>query len=106
MQLATYALIYYLRGIASNLKFSLAYFATKGVTSSQLMMTFWKAVSILELTYNLYVIASVSDGASTNRKFYRMHRMMDGLVDNEVTYCTTNLLQMMDLFVFLLMLLT
>ena len=89
--LATHALIYYLRGIASDLKFSLANFATKGVTSNQLMITFWKAVSILELTCNLYVIASVSDGASTNRKFYRMHRMMDGLVDNEVMYHTTNL---------------
>ena len=53
------------------------------------MMTFWKAVSILELTCDLYVIAAVSD--STNRKFYRMYKMMDGLVDNEVTYRTINL---------------
>jgi hypothetical protein len=89
--LATHALIYYIRGIASDLKFSLAYFATKGITSNQLMMTFWKAVSILELTCNLYVIASVSDGASNNRKFYRLHSMMDGLVESEVTYRTINL---------------
>ena len=36
-QLATYALVYYIRGLASDLKFSLAYFATKGVTAYQIM---------------------------------------------------------------------
>ena len=39
-QLATHALVYYVRGLASDLKFSLAYFATKGVTSYQIMTTF------------------------------------------------------------------
>ena len=89
--LATHALVYYVRGIGCDLKYSLAYFATKGITSNQIMLTFWEAVSILELTCNLYVIAAVSDGASANRKFYRMHEMMDGQISTEVTYRTINL---------------
>lgn len=41
------------------------------------MTIFWEAVAILELTCNLRVIASVSDGASPNRAFYQMHELMD-----------------------------
>ena len=90
--LATYALVYYVRGIASDLKFSLTYFATKGVTVYQIMPTFWEAVAILELACKLQVIATVCDGASPNRKFYRMHEQIsnaDG--DCSVVYRTINL---------------
>ena len=72
-QLATHALVYYVRGLCSSLEFSLAYFATHCATFYQLMPIFWKAVSILELTCKLHVIANVSDRASPNRKFYQMH---------------------------------
>ena len=89
--LATHALVYYLRGLASDLKFSFAYFATKGVTSYQLMPIFWEAVFILEVTCKLYVIATVSDGASPNRKFFRMHSSMDNCMDSDVVYRTRNL---------------
>ena len=61
-QLATHSLVYYVRGLASDLKFSLAYFSTKGVTSYQIMTTFWEAVAVLELTCELPVITTVSDG--------------------------------------------
>ena len=43
-QLATHALVYYVRGLCSSLKLSLAYFATHCATSYQLMPIFWKAV--------------------------------------------------------------
>ena len=66
-ELATHVLIYYVRGIASHIKFNLGYSATKGVTAYQIYTTFWKAVSILELTCELTVIAAVSDGAPINR---------------------------------------
>ena len=89
--LATHALVYYIRGIACDLKFSLAYFATKGITSFQIMSTFWEAVAILELTCKLAVIAAVSDGAYPNRKFYRMHGLMDDKEDSEFVYRTINL---------------
>ena len=62
--LATHVLVYYVRGTASDLKFSLAYFATKVVTSYEIMSTFWEAVAVLELTCELQVIATVNYGTS------------------------------------------
>ena len=55
------------------------------------MPTFWEAVAILELTCQLPVIAAVSDGASPNRKFYRMHSAMDNKMDADITHRTINL---------------
>ena len=72
--LAIHALIFYLWRIATNLKYSLAYFATNGVTSGKVMALFWEAVTILELSFNLCVIAVTSDGASPNCRFCRMHK--------------------------------
>ena len=74
-ELATHALVYYVRGIATDPKFCLSYFATNGIKSYQIMSTFWRPVSILELTFQLKVIAAVSDGASPNQKFYRMQSL-------------------------------
>ena len=71
--LATHALVFFVRGAASDLKYALAYFLTKDVTSYQIMPLFWKAVSILELECNLWVCAAVSDEASPNRLFYQLH---------------------------------
>ena len=51
----------------------IATFATSGITAFQLFPIFWKAVAILEVTCNMKVIAAVADGASPNRKFFRMH---------------------------------
>ena len=89
--LATHALVYYVWGIASDLKFSLTYFATKGMIANQIMPTFWEAVAILELTRKLQVIATVSDGALPNRKFYQMHEEMNNPDDSSVVYRTINL---------------
>lgn len=57
-EVATHALVFLVRGVCTQLKFSLAYFATSGVTSYQLMPIFWEAVGILETTCNLWVIAT------------------------------------------------
>ena len=62
--LATHVMVYYVRGLPSDLKFALGYFATRNTYSFQIMSTFWEAISILEDTCNLPVIAAVSDGAS------------------------------------------
>ena len=100
--LVTHALVYYVQGIASDLKFSLTYFVTKGVTAYQIMPTFWEAVAILELPCKLQVIATVSDGASPNRKFYRMHEQMSNTDDSSL--CTAQLIfiYQVDTFGFLL----
>ena len=91
-QLATHVLVFYVRGLATELKFSFAYFATTGVTSYQIMPLFWKAVSLLEISCNLQVVATVSDGASFNRKFYKMHRgLQTNAIDDSVVYKTINI---------------
>ena len=75
-ELETHALVYYVRGIATDLKFCLSYFATNGIKSYQIM-----SISILELICQLKAIADVSDGACPNRRFYRIHKFMDPLID-------------------------
>ena len=54
------------------------------------MNRFWRAVSILEDNCQLHVIAAVSDGASPNRSFYRMHKNISG-VESQVVYRTENI---------------
>ena len=87
-KLATHTLVFYLRGICTNLKYSLAHFATDGVTASQLYAIFWEAVSLLEITCNLWVIAATSDGAGANRRFYKL---LAGESNDQVPYKTVNL---------------
>ena len=106
-ELETHALVYYVRGIATDLKFCLSYFATNGIKSYQIISTFWRAGSILELTSQLKVIAAVSDGASPNRKLYKIHKFMDPLIGNikmllikQLIFLTLNVT-----FIFLMMLL-
>ena len=90
-EIASHALVFFIRGICTELKFSLAFFATNGVTSHQLMPLFWEAIGILELTCNLWVIASTSDGASPNRRLYRMHKPLDNNAEEDFCYRTINL---------------
>lgn len=88
---ATHALVFLIRGLCTELKFVLAHFATCGITSVQLMPIFWEAICILELECNLWVIATTSDGASPNRRFYRMHKALDGgAAENDICYRTIN----------------
>ena len=47
-EITSHALLFFIRGICTELKFSLAYFATNGVTSHQLMLLFWDAIGVLE----------------------------------------------------------
>ena len=88
---ATHALAFLIRGVCTELKFCLAHFATTGVTADQLMPLFWEAVCILEVNCNLWVMAATSDGASPNRRFYRLHKAMDGGSDKDVCYRSINL---------------
>ena len=83
--LATHALAFHLRGVITNLKYSLAYF--DDVISLQLMALFWEAVAILEYRCNLWVIAATSDGASPNRRFYQLHRVNEELCHKTENIC-------------------
>ena len=90
-EIASRAQALLLHGVCTELKFCLAHFATTGVTAAQLMPLFWEAVDILETTCNLWVIAAASNGASPNRRFYGLHKPLDGSVDTDVCYRTINL---------------
>lgn len=89
-EIASHTLVFFIRGVCTELKFSLAYFATNGVTSYKLMPLFWEGVGALEMTCNLWIIAATADGASTNRSFFHMHKALSNNNDN-VCHCTVNL---------------
>ena len=65
-QIATRVLVFLICSIVNPFSFSLANFATSGITAFQLFPIFWKAVAILEITCSLKVITAVTDGASPN----------------------------------------
>lgn len=90
-ELATHILVFLVKSIVNPLSYSFASFATTGITAHQIMPIFWKAVSYLE-QINLKVIAATADGASPNRRFFRMHKNLGG--DSEfqnVVYCAKNI---------------
>ena len=91
VELATHALVLFVRGLCTDLKFGFANFGTKGVTAYQLIAIFWKTVSILELTCHLSIIATTSDGSSPDTKFYRIDFDMDGGAEKDVCYRVVNL---------------
>ena len=78
--IASHMLLFMVRGMFSSLEFPYAHFATKGATADQLYPIVWEVVRHLE-GCGLNVIAFSCDGASPNRKFYKMHAATkDGLV--------------------------
>lgn len=103
-EIATHALAFLVRGVCTELKFCRAYFATTGVTAAQMMPLFLEAVAILETSCNLWVIVATSDGASPNRRFYRLHKPRDGGADTDVCYRTVNLFAPHRFIYFFLML--
>ena len=90
-ELATHAPAFIVRGLCTDLKFCLAYFATTSVTASKIMPIFWEAVGILELRCNLWLVEGTADGVSANRTFFRMHKLMDKEPGTEFCYRTVNL---------------
>lgn len=89
-EIASHVLLFLVRGMCTDLKFALAHFSTREVTAAQIMPIFWEAVCILETNCNLWVIGATSDGASQNRKLYRLHKLLDGGTDKDVCYRTIN----------------
>ena len=89
-ELATHILVFLVKSVVNPLSYSFATFATTGITSYQIFPLFWKAVNILE-NINLKVIAATADGASPNRKFFRMHKALDGDAQKAVVYRSENI---------------
>ena len=88
--LESHVMMFYIRGLASDLKFELGYFGTRGMLSYQIMSGFWRAVSILEDTCNLLFICYCCrfDGASPH--FFKMHREMSGS-ESDLVYRTAHI---------------
>ena len=91
---ASHALAFLVRGFWTDLKHVIAYFFTGNATSFQLMPLFWRIVSVLEMSLNLWVCAAVNDGASPNRKFFRLHSHLAADVKFDVVYKTPNVFAM------------
>ena len=90
-ELATHALVFFLRGLCSDLKFSLAYFSTNNVTALQVFGLYWEAVCLLETVCQLNVLATTCDGASSNRRFFKMCALLDPVNTRNLTYRALNI---------------
>ena len=83
---ASHVLVLMVLGIFSSLHAPVGYYPSTGVSSDQLYPCMWEAIVFLELA-GFQVRALVSDGASPNRKFYRLH---SSEATTEATYFTAN----------------
>ena len=82
-----YVLVLMVRGIMFNVEFPYAHFGTRGITGELLYPIVWEAIRRLEAS-GLKVICITADGASANRKFFRMHH--DKSDSNSFTYKAQN----------------
>ena len=96
---ATHALEFLVRGLCTDLNHVIAYFFTGNVTSFQQMPLFWRIVSVLELSVDLWICAAVNDGASPYRKFFRLHLNLVSGLNCEAVYKTKNIYAM-DRFIY------
>ena len=89
-KLATQVLLFLVKSAVNQLSYSFPTFATDGITAFQIIPIFWQAVKYLE-RINLKVIAATADGASQNRKFFRMYKYLCGDSGADVIYHTKNI---------------
>lgn len=71
---ATHVLVYMVQGLKEHLAEPVATYATRSLRGSDIYSTFWDVVSALEF-HNFQVRSSISDGASSNRKFHAIHKL-------------------------------
>lgn len=71
--LATHMVVFMVRGMFSSLRFPYAQFPCSSLNGHTLYALVWECISHLE-TIGFKVLALTADGASCNRKFFRMHR--------------------------------
>ena len=71
-RIAKYMLVFMVRGIFIDLNFPYAQFATRNLSSDLLFPLVWETIQKLEAA-GFMVISVTCDGASSNRKFFRIH---------------------------------
>ena len=72
--LAKTMLVIMVRGLCSRLEFPYVQFPCNKVTGELLFQPFWEAVKRIEFI-GLKALAVTADGASTNRRFFRIHNL-------------------------------
>ena len=82
---STHMLLFMVRGTLLTLEFPYAHFSTRGITADALYPIVWEAVQRLK-SCGMNVMAFCCEGASPNRKFYKMHGK-----PKELTHKTPNL---------------
>ena len=89
--LATHVLTFMARSIFSHFNFPVAYFCSKGFNNDQLFPCVWEAVGVLE-SIGLNVRACICDGATPNRKFFKLHAMenSENISNDGVVYWAVN----------------
>ena len=89
-------LVLMVRGIFFKLDFPYAHFASEGTTGDLLFPIFWEAIRQIE-AIGLKVISITADGASSNRKVFRMHGSVD---EGAVIFKTLNPLKVFPFFLY------
>ena len=70
--LATHVLVVMIKSIVNTLSCTFSTVATTGISCAEYFPLFWRAVGILEGTFQLKMVAATADGASPNRwQFFR-----------------------------------
>ena len=89
--LATHVLTLISLGLFKYFNYPVGYYVSVGFDSDQLYPVVWEGVGILE-GLGIYVGAFVSDGASQNRKFCRLHECTpkENVSVDDVVYWTWN----------------
>lgn len=75
-ELVRYIVVFFIKNVANPRSYSFTKIATNGITTGQLFLLCWQAVAILEITCRLKVVACTADGASPNRNFVRIHKVI------------------------------
>ena len=86
--IAKHMLVFMVRGIFSKLEFPYVQFPCASTSGDVVFPLVWECIKRLEAC-GLKVIATTADGASANRKFFKMHKQASGK-DDEVVYKTVN----------------
>ena len=87
--IATHMLVLMVRGVFTGLRFPYAHFPTTTTKAEHLFEIMWEAIERIEHK-KLKVIAVTADGASSNRKMFRMHGESQSSQPYSPVYKTTN----------------
>ena len=86
-RLTSYVLCIMARDLVKHINYPIGYFSSCGFDGDQLHPVLWQGIGILEIVGSK-VDALVSDGASPNTRFYRIHKLADrsNLSEDGVVY--------------------